>query len=244
MVTAAPKPPPPSGGPTTSAPPAGPPATLSDALVRNVCTYIVTGAPTLLFVLSPSPPPLNSLRLVRSVVVGGGLWGGTGRSFHTQVWYACTTCGLDNGKGCCASCAKGIVQSSPTRSSDHPIMRYACAVCHAGHQLVSKGSSGFYCAFPHPPPSLSSRSFRFVWRQRCLTSRPHLRNDRYSDCGDGACNVPCKATWAAPETSKVRARAEAPPHTSFAAIVMMTVAVVIYLWLAAAVAAPHRSGHQ
>ncbi len=38
----------------------------------------------------------------------------TGPNFSLQKWYFCKTCGLDNNKGCCQSCAN---------------------TCHKGHEL-------------------------------------------------------------------------------------------------------------
>ena len=48
----------------------------------------------------------------------------TGKSYFSQKWYHCKTCGLIGNLGCCEACAK---------------------ICHQGHEVEFHKSSNFFC---------------------------------------------------------------------------------------------------
>ena len=66
-----------------------------------------------------------SLPIRRCILRGVCTLAATGTRFAGQLFYQCFTCGLQDGRGCCASCLRR---------------------CHAGHQ-VDRGrwADSFYC---------------------------------------------------------------------------------------------------
>jgi len=160
---AASKPPAPPVAPTPSpalSQPSTPPTTYSDALARNLCSYIISGT-HLVCLPETSLSPLSFMRpaVVRVVLSCAPCVScccvcadGAGRSYVPQVWYKCLTCTPDGGnQGCCPACAKGGC-FGPQKSFHFILIINNCsdvslvlrAVCHSGHRLVSQGASNFY----------------------------------------------------------------------------------------------------